>query len=87
MSTEAIITVISAAISLVTLVVFFVMAYNISNMAKDVKLLKQVGFLFMNSHKTTVTRCSGCNENFYSQGLEREYCPHCGYLNINRKSK
>jgi len=79
------ITIISAIISVVMLIVFFIMAYNISKMAKDVKLLKQVGFLFMNGSAITTNRCNGCNEDYFSRENDREYCPHCGYLNLNKK--
>jgi hypothetical protein len=84
---EETITIISAAISLVTLIVFFVMAYNISKIVKGVKDLKQAGFLFMNKQNINTRRCQGCKTNYYSDDSEREFCPHCGYLNINRKSK
>jgi ribosomal protein L37E len=87
METEIIITIVSAGISIVTMVVFFVMAYNIGKIARDVRDLKQAGFLFMNNKGVTTNFCPGCRNQYYSMNDEREYCPHCGYLNINKKRK
>jgi len=76
------ITVISGILSVVVLIVFFVMAANISSIKKDLKQSKfnDLRLAFMDG-KAKQAKCKSCNREFLYIGDKSAHCPFCYKIN------
>lgn len=79
--TLTIILIISGIISLITLIVFFVMAYKIGRINDTLEFFKVIALKDPeNWHHLT---CTKCKKNFKLPlgATGTTYCPHCGEIN------
>lgn len=81
---EIIIQIINAVIGLIILIIFIVMAFNISKIKAYLKSINSYAtYKLRDTDKFEIKTCQKCKNTFYIN-MQEEYslkCPHCGYLN------
>jgi len=72
--------IISGIISLIILIVFFVMANNLSKVLSEIRNIRDLMTLQAKIKGINDITCSNCKENFYTDATEEINCPKCNTL-------